>query len=1131
MPDTILNVKFDGEASGVVSEADRAASSVKRFGNAAEKQTNRGAAGAKKVASAFASVGAAAAKAGAAIAATAGVAFAGLVKQGLEAGDALAKTADKLGVATDALASMRLAANQTGVATRQFDMALQRVTRRVAEAAAGTGEAQGALKVLGLEASNLIKLKPDEQLAKIADQFNRIENPAQRVQIAFKLFDAEGVGLINTLRLGSEGLDSFRQKAETLGLALSREAAANIERANDAVDLLKQGVTGLGQQLAARSAPYLEAIADQAFKSIEAMGGMQVVADRVISFLVEGFAQVANAVHGVRIVIAGLKALFQEIGRAILNIARAIDEAFTWTANKIIDGINLVIDEVFTSLRDLFAEVASFARSVAALDFLPDAMQQKAGDMAASMQAIADGFEKTGEESKVAKVQVSQFLQGALRNAEQLAQKYKEDFLDLLDSPPPGDELRRWFERVKQQAADMSNEFVSGMAEIGESADITAENVTEAFEKGAKESTTAWHDFGNELRDIFVDIFENGSKALDNFVDRVKASFKEAGLRQLFDGTLGRVFTGGAGGIAGIAQDASGGGGFGLLDGASAFGGLRSAIEGGLGGMLGGFGNIISDGIGQLSSMYSSIFGFDSAITSTLDNVFGAAMASNQAVGNAIGLQGAAAQGAGGLVTAGAGIAGGFIGNRLGESLFNRQANSSWGSSIGGIGGGLVGASSAAMGAQFGSWAGPVGALIGAAIGGLVDVIGGGDGRVRSNTGTFVGETRTPGGRFGEVMTGDSGLTFQSYTRRGNREASDSFTEALMLIDSVLTRSARAAGVDVDLSGRDNLGVIADAGHSGPGSFFGARGFNGRGSLEDQAEAFVTAWIGEVADQLPDRVRALSSGIQGSAEEMVTAFEAGIRLDQLTSVSVFDEVQKLFDVLEELSAPTETMFEIYTRLTEETFALNESFDGSAQSMADLANSLTEQKTVAYQLVAAYRAVSIEIDALLGNTIQNIRESVLTDEQIYAARREEIAALTAELETAVTPERINELVAEIDKLANQAYSLLDDSQQQALANEFIDFLSNVQAEAQERIDAGLASIEQTENDLNVAIDASVFQDAVTRFGEAVDRFNPGAGGGSNGTPQIVRVEVPGMEPFDVDLRAIPNIQPPEVGVAL
>jgi hypothetical protein len=94
-------------------------------------------------------------------------------------------------------------------------MALQRFTRRAAEAAQGTGEAKDALAQMGIalrdQSGNL--RRSEDLLADVADAFARLEDPAERVRLAFKLFDSEGVALVNLLRGGSDALDEMRERA------------------------------------------------------------------------------------------------------------------------------------------------------------------------------------------------------------------------------------------------------------------------------------------------------------------------------------------------------------------------------------------------------------------------------------------------------------------------------------------------------------------------------------------------------------------------------------------------------------------------------------------------------------------------------------------------------------------------------------------------------------------------------------------------------------------------------------------------------------------------------------------------------------------------------------------------------
>jgi hypothetical protein len=101
-------------------------------------------------------------------------------RQSLKAMDETAKWADRVGIATEALTGLEHAANLTGVTTTQLRTGLQRMTRRISEAAAGTGEARGVLAELNLEVIELNKLSPEKQFFAIAKAMHRLNCEAIR---------------------------------------------------------------------------------------------------------------------------------------------------------------------------------------------------------------------------------------------------------------------------------------------------------------------------------------------------------------------------------------------------------------------------------------------------------------------------------------------------------------------------------------------------------------------------------------------------------------------------------------------------------------------------------------------------------------------------------------------------------------------------------------------------------------------------------------------------------------------------------------------------------------------------------------------------------------------------------------
>lgn len=163
--------------------------------------------------------------------------------------DTLAKTSRKLGLSVTALDELRHAAGLAGIQSNTLDMALQRLTRRVAEAAMGTGEAKGALIELGLSAKTLAGLPADKQLLAIADAMKSLKTQSDKVRLAFKLFDSEGVALVNLLGDGSEGVRTLTDDLKRFRNPITEKDAKTAEDFRDSVKRLGQAWDGFKRSL------------------------------------------------------------------------------------------------------------------------------------------------------------------------------------------------------------------------------------------------------------------------------------------------------------------------------------------------------------------------------------------------------------------------------------------------------------------------------------------------------------------------------------------------------------------------------------------------------------------------------------------------------------------------------------------------------------------------------------------------------------------------------------------------------------------------------------------------------------------------------------------------------------------
>ena len=261
---------------------------------------------------------------GALVAAGAAAGMGLLIRQSVNATDALAKTASRIGTTTRELQKLQFASEISGLNIQQANMALQRFSRRAAEAARGTGEAQGVIRELGLDARELAKAPLSEAMLMLADAFENVEGGTQQLRIAFKLFDSEGAGMVTMLNQGSEAMRELFQEAEALGFLLSANAVAGVEETQDAFTRLSYVLAGLRDQFVAVIAPAIQFVTDQltAFiaKNVDAKGSLETFARETIADFILGLA---NITQGIAVVTGAIA----EFGNYIIELLNGISAA------------------------------------------------------------------------------------------------------------------------------------------------------------------------------------------------------------------------------------------------------------------------------------------------------------------------------------------------------------------------------------------------------------------------------------------------------------------------------------------------------------------------------------------------------------------------------------------------------------------------------------------------------------------------------------------------------------------------------------------------------------------------------------------------------------------------------------
>ncbi|MBJ3764412.1 phage tail tape measure protein [Maribius pontilimi] len=198
----------------------------------------------------------------AAAAATAALAAAGaaMIRSGLQTVDAQAKLAQSLGTTVASIQTLERAGELAGVSMSGIEQATKDLTRRLSQAADGTGPAADALNRLGLSAKELTTLPLDQRVGAINAAIADFVPVAERAAVAGQLFGEEGS--IAMSRIDTATLRQATEDVLAFGVVVSEQDADQIERTNDAISRLGLIWRGVSNQLAVAAAPALEAVAN-----------------------------------------------------------------------------------------------------------------------------------------------------------------------------------------------------------------------------------------------------------------------------------------------------------------------------------------------------------------------------------------------------------------------------------------------------------------------------------------------------------------------------------------------------------------------------------------------------------------------------------------------------------------------------------------------------------------------------------------------------------------------------------------------------------------------------------------------------------------------------------------------------
>ena len=500
-----------------------------------------------------------------------------VAQEALRGADEINKLSTQLGISTEALSQYQFVAERTGVSFNALTTALQRQSRRIAEAAQGTGVAASALDDLGLSAQALQQLAPEQQFEIIAERIDKVENSSQKVALAFKLWDSEGVKLLRTTEGGAAAIQALRTEADDAGLTISQQFAASASEAQDALTRVGSISSALSITLASQLAPIISDVANFIARNLP----------RAVDFAIRAF-------NGLRFIALDTAATFNDWLAQFQRFDAAVTRAlgFDQWADSVEEAANQTQRSANTIRQDLVAAIAEadaqqqrfslrisqgidFQKALAVatlqqgqsnvrqretIDATTRALQQQQEQIGNYIQRLKDqratidatnseivAYELAQLGAKPATVQLALAIQEEINAMEALKEKTREAAVEAEQLKAFAENLTRAVNPAQELAEELDRierAFAAGLI----SADTYAEGIFQALEKAQnkvketgkelEENEKFAERFGATIADGFGDAIANG-ESLRNTLKALKQDLIRLITRQLVTAPLG----------------------------------------------------------------------------------------------------------------------------------------------------------------------------------------------------------------------------------------------------------------------------------------------------------------------------------------------------------------------------------------------------------------------------------------------------------------------------------------------------------------------------------------------------------------------------------------------------------------
>jgi len=234
-------------------------------------------------------------------------------------GDEVAKMAKRTGFSTEALSELRHAAELSGASLQGLEKASRTLAGAILDAGYGLESYTRAFDMIGVNYTELAKLKPEQQFIAVMEALAKVEDETVRAAIATDLFGRAGTQLLPMLADGAEGLAEMRAEAHELGIVFDVEAAKSAEDFTDAMTRVKASLQGAMFAIADSLIPAIQPLIDQVTEVVKKFGAWAKENEGLTKIIV-GAGGLLIGLGGLLLILPKLNAAFIIIGHTLKTL-------------------------------------------------------------------------------------------------------------------------------------------------------------------------------------------------------------------------------------------------------------------------------------------------------------------------------------------------------------------------------------------------------------------------------------------------------------------------------------------------------------------------------------------------------------------------------------------------------------------------------------------------------------------------------------------------------------------------------------------------------------------------------------------------------------------------------------------